>query len=66
MGIALMALAMIPFCIAEIALCVGIVLAIIGKMKNKKAMFVGGMITLIIGGIVIIFYIILLFWLVTF
>lgn len=61
MGIALVVIAMIPFTISIVAVCVGIVLIVIGKKKENRGLLIGGRITLIIGGIVIVLYNVFLF-----
>lgn len=61
MGIAILALAMIPNCIGVIAVFVGITLIIIGKKKDKKGLLIGGRILLIIGVIVVVLYNIFLY-----
>lgn len=61
MGIVVFVLAMIPYYISVIAVCVAIALIIIGKKKNKKGLLIGGGITLIIGLIVVVLYKIFLF-----
>lgn len=61
MGIAILALAMIPYFISLIAVLVGIVLIIIAKKKNKKGLLLGGRTTLIIGIIVVVLYTIFLY-----
>ena len=61
MGIAILALAMIPNYISVIAVFVGIILIIIGKKKDKKGLLIGGRILLIIGVIVVVLYHIFLY-----